>query len=213
MKEIVEKCTHGIDLHTGSNHRSNLPQIRAYLDDPETERLAIAFGAPVILDADILEGSLRQAVYDQGIPVLLYEAGEVLRFDEVAIQAGIKGILSVMEAIGMIKRNKVKESKINPMISRSSTWVRAPISGIVRTKVKLGDRITENMVLGQVTDPFGDIEKKIISPATGIIIGRLNLPLVYRGDAIFHIARVDSYTEREANEAIRAFRQEFEPDL
>ena len=51
MTEIVYRCTHGIDLHTGAIHRSNLPQIRADLDDPETERMARAFGVPVLLNS------------------------------------------------------------------------------------------------------------------------------------------------------------------
>ena len=99
MEEIVGNSTHGIDLHSGTNHRTNFPQIRACLDDAETRRLAFSFGAPVILNADLRDGSLRQAVRDVGIPVLLYEAGEALRFDEVAIRTGVKGILSVMRTL------------------------------------------------------------------------------------------------------------------
>ncbi|MFW6198438.1 MAG: M14 family metallopeptidase, partial [Acidobacteriota bacterium] len=40
LTEVVERCSHGIDLHTGSLHRSNLPQVRGDLDDPETRRCA-----------------------------------------------------------------------------------------------------------------------------------------------------------------------------
>lgn len=211
MDEVVDQCTHGIDLHTGSNHRVNLPQIRAYLNDPETERLANAFGTPIILDADFLEGSLRQAVHDKGIPILLYEAGEVLRFDEVAIQAGLKGIISVMRAIGMLKQSKQPRKKITPMTAKSSFWMRSPVSGIIRTKSKLGDHVSTGQVLGYVTDPFGEDETPIHSSDSGIIIGKLNLPLVYKGDALFHIARIGAV--KKATEAIEAFRQEFEPDL
>ncbi|MCF8260019.1 MAG: succinylglutamate desuccinylase/aspartoacylase family protein [Melioribacteraceae bacterium] len=210
MEEIIEKCTHGIDLHTGSNHRTNLPQIRAYLDDPETEKLAKAFGAPVILDANLLGGSLRQAVKDIGIPVLLYEAGEVLRFDEVSIQAGINGILAVMSEIKMMQLDQHTESTITPLIAHSSTWVRAPISGILRNKIELGQSVSENEILGVVSDPFGDDEENVIAGASGIIIGQLKLPLVYKGDAVFHIAKFDS--KSAAKNTIEAFRQEFEPE-
>ncbi|MDH3343556.1 MAG: succinylglutamate desuccinylase/aspartoacylase family protein, partial [Gammaproteobacteria bacterium] len=85
MKEIVAKSTHGIDLHTGALHRNNLPQIRANMDDEETERLALAFNAPVIISSNLRDGSLRESAADYGIPMLLYEAGEALRFDEVSI--------------------------------------------------------------------------------------------------------------------------------
>ncbi len=83
MTEIVHNCTHGIDLHTGAIHRSNLPQIRANLDDEETARLADSFGVPVLLNANLRDGSLREAAAEHGIPMLLYEAGEALRFGEV----------------------------------------------------------------------------------------------------------------------------------
>ena len=49
MKEIVKKCTHGIDLHCAAINRINLPQIRACLEDPETEAMARAFNVPVVM--------------------------------------------------------------------------------------------------------------------------------------------------------------------
>lgn len=211
MNEIVAKCTHGIDLHTGSNHRSNLPQIRAYLDDSETERLARAFGAPVILDADFLEGSLRQAVKDQGIQMLLYEAGEVLRFDEVAIRAGLNGVVSVMREIGMLQRSSKKRSKLNPVVARSSTWVRASVGGIFRTHVRLGARVNEGELVGAIADPFGENDVDLASPVSGIVIGKFNLPLVHKGDALFHVAIVEKPVS--ASRTLAAFRQEFEPEL
>ena len=93
LKEIVDKCHYGIDLHTAAVHRQNLPQIRANLDDPETARIAHAFHVPVLLNSNIRDGSLRQVAADRGIPILLYEAGEALRFDEHSIRAGVKGIV------------------------------------------------------------------------------------------------------------------------
>ncbi len=209
MEEIVEKCSHGIDLHTGSNHRANLPQVRAYLDDPETVRLAQAFGAPIILDADPLEGSLRQAVKDKGIQVLLYEAGEVLRFDEVAIRVGLNGVLNVMRAIGMFPPRR-RKTPFEPVIARSSTWVRAPISGIVRPCVRLGDRVAEGQTVAEIADPFGEREELAKATATGLAIGALRLPLVHKGDAILHIARLEQGSG--AGAVMQAFHQEFEPE-
>ena len=96
LNEIVDKADYGIDYHTGAIHRSNLPQIRANLDDQETLDLAKAFSIPVLLNANLRDGSLRQAAVDHGAKVLLYEAGEALRFDELCIRAGVKGTINVM---------------------------------------------------------------------------------------------------------------------
>jgi len=213
MLEIVEKCTHGIDLHTGSNHRINLPHVRARLDDPETEKLANAFGAPVIIDANVRDGSLRQAVMEKGMPVLLYEAGEALRFDEVSVRTGIRGIITVMRHIGMLPNTTPHKKRIQPFIARSTTWVRAPGSGILRTHTKLGKPISQGDTLGIIADPFGGNEEVVIAPVSGIVIGRLNMPLVHEGDAIFHIACLDDNTSVEST--LQEFQEElgpFDPD-
>lgn len=106
MKEIVSKCTHGIDLHTGAIHRSNLPQVRAFLDDKKTAELAHAFGVPVILHSRLKDGSLREAARKKRVKTLLFEGGEALRFEEEVIRSGLRGCLSVMREIGMLSKLK-----------------------------------------------------------------------------------------------------------
>lgn len=213
MENVVRGCEYGIDLHTGSNHRSNLPQIRAYLDDEETRRLAVAFGAPVVLDADLLEGSLRQAAHDEGVRILLYEAGETLRFDERAIRTGLQGVYAVLRAIGMLSEASKGSGRpvvARPAISRASTWVRAPLSGILITRAKLGDSVAEGDRIGEIVDPFENWEEPVFAKTDGIVIGRTHLPLVHKGDALFHLAQVENPERAEA--ALDTFRQEFEPD-
>ena len=188
MREVVASCTHGIDLHTGSQHRVNLPQVRGHIDDPETARLAYAFGVPVILNADLRDGSLRQAVHERGMPILIYEGGEALRFDELAIRAGVRGVLSVMRAIGMLPGSRRPPTRATPVVSRESTWVRAAESGVLRAQTALGTRVSQGQVLGVIADPVGDDEVQIVSRTAGIVISRTDLPLVNAGDALFHIA-------------------------
>jgi predicted deacylase len=191
MAEIVANCDLGIDLHAGSHHRINLPHIRACLDNPETEKLAFAFGAPVILNANLRDGSLRQAVEERGMPMLLFEAGEALRFDEFAVRAGVKGVLAVMRSIGMLTSRGIKKSRIQPMVAKSTSWVRAPGSGILRTQIALGRKIKVNQKIGEIADPFDEGETAVLSAVAGIVIGRMNLPLVHKGDALFHVAGFD----------------------
>jgi predicted deacylase len=191
MAEIVANCNLGIDLHAGSHHRINLPHIRACLGNPETEKLAFAFGAPVILNADLRDGSLRQAVEERGISMLLYEAGEALRFDEFSVRAGVRGILAVMRSVGMLRSTRVKSSRIQPVVAESTSWVRAPGSGILRTQLSLGGKIAVDQKIGEIADPFDEHETAVLSPVAGIVIGRMNLPLVHKGDALFHVASFD----------------------
>lgn len=192
LTEIVSKSTHGIDLHTGARHRENLPQIRADLGNAELKKLCLAFGGvSVIIDSKIRDGSLRQAGDDSKTPILLYEAGEALRFDESAIRIGVKGIQNVMRALGMLpeSKNTGKKNTGTPVTLISNTaWVRAPYSGILRVFVRLGARCEKGCVLGVIADPLGKNEYQVIAPETGIVIGRSKLPLVYEGDALFHLA-------------------------
>lgn len=210
MEEIVGQCTHGIDLHTGGLHRSNLPQIRANLDDAETARLAETFGTPVLINANVRDGSLRQAAAEQGIPMLLYEAGEALRFDEVAIRAGVQGIINVMRALDMLPASRKKKKPYKPVIARASSWVRSPESGILRAMVTLGTLVEKDTLLGVVADPFGEKEVEVRAPHKGIIVGRSNLPLVHEGEALFHLARFQKLDAALAR--VEEFHEHHEPD-
>ncbi|MBL6931387.1 MAG: succinylglutamate desuccinylase/aspartoacylase family protein [Rhodospirillales bacterium] len=210
MTKVVAKSTHGIDLHTAAIHRSNFPQIRCDLSNPDARAMAMSFGVPVVLNAALREGSLRKAAIDAGIPFLVYEAGEALRFDEVSIRAGIQGIIRVMGDLGMIRQRRRDEAPAYPVISRSSFWVRAPEGGIFRARAKLGARVFAGNHLGTIASPFGDSEFPIECPTDGIVIGRNNLPNVNQGDGIFNIARVDD--PEAAAEAIDVFQEDWEQD-
>ena len=199
--EIVDRCTHGIDLHTGANHRINHPHIRADLDDEETEALARAFGTPVIINANLRDGSLRQYAAEKGIKTLLYEAGEALRFNPLATRAGVRGVLNVMGALGMIRRRK--KPRHDAWVARSSQWVRAPQGGLLRAEIRLGSRIERNDRIGVIADAVGRNEAEVVSPVTGILIGRTSLPVANEGDALFHIARFADSAKAES--AIESF--------
>lgn len=189
LTEVVDKCTHGIDLHTGAIYRSNLAQVRASLHVAETKRLAIAFGSPVILNSSIREGSLRSVVVKRDIRLLVFEGGEALRFDEAVIKSGLFGILSVMQAIGMIDSESLKPRKKKEVfIAKSSNWLRASTSGILTGSKPLGTRVRAGEVIAKISDPFANHIAKVVAVESGIIIGRAELPLVNEGDAIFHIA-------------------------
>lgn len=186
LGEIVSKADVGIDLHTGALHRSNLPQIRANLDDPETLDLATAFAAPVVINSNTRDGSLRASAAKQGMPMLIYEAGQALRFDETCIRTGLRGIFHVMRRMRMLPAAKPRSS-VNTVIARSTQWVRASASGIVTGKAKLGSTVSKGQVLAVISDPLGGEETSVVAPKDGIVIGRTNLPLAHEGDALFNL--------------------------
>jgi predicted deacylase len=197
LTEIVQRCDLGIDLHSAAIHRTNLPQIRISPGSGRTAELAEVFGAPVILESPLRPGSLRSAAKDLDTEVLLFEAGEALRFDEMAVRAGVAGILRVIRYVGMIGGRGINKAKTPPQLCAFSKWLRAPAGGILRAFKANGDVVAEGDVLAAVSDPFGEKEKEVVATFDGIIIGRAVLPIVNEGDAVFHLAHVKSVSRAE----------------
>jgi hypothetical protein len=210
--QIMENVSHIIDLHTGAIHRFNLPQIRAELKNPETVRMAEAFGAPIVINSGLREGSLRAYADYQDIPVITFEGGEALRFDEVVIISGVKGVVRVMRELEMIPAKKApKAPKKRSETAATSQWVRADIDGIMRPVARLGQKVSKGQRLAMVADPFGETEVAVTSPWAGIVICVNNLPLVNEGEAIYHIARFDELGEAE--KAMDYFRSSYENQM
>ena len=191
MTEIVSRCDVGIDLHTGSDHRTNLPHVRADLDDPETRKLAEAFGAPVMLHARVRDGSLRGAATERGATVLLYEGGEALRFDDEALSVGTDGIRRVLAELGVIGPDHTDPRPV-PIESRRSSWIRARRSGIVLLDAELGEVVQRGQLLGVIHDSVGKRLARVTAPRVGVVVGRVQQPLVNQGDALVNLAEIDT---------------------
>lgn len=187
LAEVVKRSDLGIDLHTAAIHRENLPQIRADLSDPILAPLAHSFAAPVLLNSAAPPGSLRGEAAALNVPVMVYEAGEALRFDEVSAHIGLRGILNVLRRLSMLP--STNQTEPSTVVMRSSNWVRAGKSGILRLMAKTGAAVSKGDVLGVISNAFGAHEEEVLASYSGVIIGRCNLPLVYAGEALFHIGR------------------------
>jgi predicted deacylase len=211
LDEVVRHCDYGIDLHTGAIHRSNLPQIRANLEDDETREMAEAFGVPVLINANFRDGSLRQSAVESDVRILLYEAGQALRFDELSIRAGVRGVLNIIVHLGLIKRKRAKR-KMTPYVANNSSWIRANSSGIVHNLRSLGDQVEKGTPLAEIGSPYGEIIDTVKAPKAGIIIGKQNIPLAQEGDAMFHIAFFSESGE-EIVENIEAMQETLTPNI
>lgn len=187
MTEIVQHCDVGIDLHTGSDHRRNVPQIRADLSDEPTAELTKVFAAPYALHSRLRDGSLREAACRAGATTLLYEAGEAWRFDQDAIEVGVRGVRRVLAHLQMTDPAGGEPPVLPTTVLGPSSWARSPQSGLARLAVDLGDHVTERDPIGVVADAIGSSERTVRATRTGIVIGRNESPVVHRGDALVHI--------------------------
>ncbi|MBF0161730.1 MAG: succinylglutamate desuccinylase/aspartoacylase family protein [Magnetococcales bacterium] len=191
VQEVVSRSHYGIDIHSATMHRRNLPQIRIAPDNATLRQMAIAFQAPIIIEAPLRPGSMREAAQARGVEVLLFEAGEGLRLDEGSIRIGVRGIVGVMRSLGMLPPAKEKSGGLprsDPIFSQKSQWIRAPMSGLLKSGSSIGDVVSGQDLLGVVADPIGDTCWEVRANQSGLIIGRTELPVVNQGDALFHIA-------------------------
>ncbi len=188
LTEVVGRSDFGIDLHSAAIQRTNLPQVRVSPGSPRLVEMAEIFGAPMILRSKQRDGSLRLAASHLGVDMLLYEAGEGLRFDEYGARTGVLGILRVMRALGMIGSKGVPKPTVKPIFCTHSTWLRSPAGGLLRMFRQSGDIVAVGDVLGVLSDPFGENETEVVATDPGMIVGRTNLPVVNEGDALFHVA-------------------------
>jgi len=189
-ENVISRCQYGIDFHTGSAQRTNLPQIRADLDDPETRSLALAFGAPLIYKAREIAGSLRATARRKGAVALVFEGGEPLRFNRRVIEVGVRGALAVLDALEMWEAPGLPATA--PIFEASSVrWVRASRSGIFHLEVELGQRVEKGQVVGWLSEPLGNQRRAVHAPSAGIVLAHTNSPLVYQGDALVHVAAGD----------------------
>ncbi|MGM0575358.1 MAG: succinylglutamate desuccinylase/aspartoacylase family protein [Myxococcota bacterium] len=186
-RTIVDRCVLGLDLHTATQHRENLPQIRTDLTNPVGRRCAEAFGAPAIVHAKVRDGSLRSAAAKREIPVLVYEAGEAHRFDERAIHVGVQGVLRVLAELGIRERGPEEERPGHSTLIERTTWVRARRSGILRPERHLGDRVDKGDLLGRIGDAFDAGRVFVKARVSGVVVGRTQHPLVHQGDALFNL--------------------------
>jgi predicted deacylase len=186
MEEIVSRCSYGIDLHCGSGRRSNLPQIRADLEDERTREAAEAFGAPATIHARTRDGSLREAATQHGMTMLLFEGGESNRFDPYAIDAAHEGVQRVLAHLGVV--DGAPGTSEGSFLSHETRWVRAARGGMLRLEVELGDTVEHRQVLGNFSDIYGRRNLAVRAPAAGLVIGLNRNPLINQGDALVHIA-------------------------
>ncbi|HSJ79431.1 MAG TPA: succinylglutamate desuccinylase/aspartoacylase family protein, partial [Erythrobacter sp.] len=190
-REVVERCELGIDMHSAAIHRYNLPQVRIAAGNTRLVELAMAFGAPVIIESALREGSLRDLARKNGVDMLLLEAGEALRFDRLSIETGVAGVHRVLAHLGMIEEDDGLGAVGIPARANRSVWVRAPRGGVVQMERESGAPVRKGDVLGRVSGLFGEDAQPMCSPVDGIIIGHATLPVVHQGDALFHIAELD----------------------
>jgi len=185
FQQVIVHCEALVDLHTGSFHRSNVPQVRADLTDSGAFELAKAFGSGVVVHAVGEPGTLRRAAGDVGIPAISYEAGEPMRFQPAEVDEGVRGVRELLARRGMLSSRPRRGQRQE--IYYRARWVRVDDGGILLAEVELGDAVKVGDLLGVVTDPISNERTIVRSPYDGRVLGMALNQVVIPGFAAFHI--------------------------
>lgn len=210
--EIIMQCDALVDIHTGSFHRTNLPQLRADLSNEAVATLAQSFGSIAVLNSRGNPNSLRAAAVRAGVPAVTLEAGEPMAMQSDVVEEGTTAINGLLSKLGMFGKQK-RWNRISPVYYKS-TWVRTNQSGILFSEATLGKKVSVGELLGTVTDPITNQRSDIISPFQGRILGMALDQVVMPGFAIYHIGiqtpEAILIEESQGNEANGEFEEDEE---
>jgi predicted deacylase len=194
LREIVGRSDFGIDLHTAAVRRTNVPNVRGDLDNPEVKRLARAFGTELVMHTPGAEGSLRRTATDLGCPTIILEAGEALKVEPTVVETALRGIKNVLIELGMVDGERVRPHY--RAIIRRTRWIRAEYGGFLRFHATPGSLVQKGEVLASNTTLLGEEQGTLISPDNGVLLGMTTHPMVVPGDAVYHLGLVDQPFER-----------------
>jgi predicted deacylase len=207
-QEVLKKADYCIELQTGGENHNILPQVYCNFDNTKAKSLAKVFRPPVVTNVVLKRNCLRQTTEDLQVPLLVYQAGEALRFDENAIELGVSGVKNVMKYLNML--DQAPDTKMTPIFSKDEEWLSAHKAGILHALVTLGQTIEKGQLMANISDPFGpDVVEPIYASQNGVVVGINTSPLIHEGLPIFKIA---SFLDDEKAETVIGQWDKNQPD-
>ncbi len=190
IHHVLPHVDYVIDFHAGGQSRFNAPQLRISPDNNELQELATIFHPPFLLYSNQIAGSFRNACAKRGIKILLFEGGKSMDINNEVSKMGVEGTKRFLKAFDMLRDNFTPEEPQDKMtIITSSSWIRAKKSGLLHDQVKIGSYVEKGDILAEISDPYGNENTLIKAPNQGYVINVNDAPIVYQGDAVFHISK------------------------
>jgi predicted deacylase len=197
FRNFVEPCDIGLDFHTSTRGRTNMLHARADMADEDVPRLARAFGSNVIIDSEGSSGTLRHEATEAGVPTVTVEMGEAHRFQRQLIDRALDGVASVLAEYGVYPTEPVNWPGWRTIVtSDQKTWIRADDGGLVDMHYERGALVHEGDVICTISNPFKTEVVNVEAPFTGLLVGKLENPVVYPGNPLVHLVELDERTRR-----------------
>ena len=203
-KEILPFADYCLDFHTGGAQRFNASQVRITPEKPDLLKLAAIFNAPFTVYASNISKSYRATCHKIGTPIILFEGGKSQSSNKNIVSQGVEGVMRVLNHLGMLGLGiDVPKKKTPTIVINSSRWIRAQKSGLLHLKIPCNKHVEKGEFLATITDPYGTMRFKVLAPNKGYIINVNQAPIVYQGDAIFHISTQSKTIEHALQENIK----------
>ena len=189
LAEIMPLVEYAVDFHAGGASRFNAPQIRITHNNQELKILADVFNAPFTLYSRNIMGSFRSSSERMDVKMLLFEGGKSLDINNAIADEGVNGAKRLLSHLDMLDpKHTVVHQKSDTIYIEKSGWIRAKCSGLLHDYDTIGKFVKKGTILATITDPFGKFERKVKAPNDGYIINANHSPIVYEGDAIYHLS-------------------------
>ncbi len=199
--EIVARSDYGIDLHTAAVRRTNYPNVRGDLANPEVRKLAEAFGSEIILNSKGPAGALRREACKAGCPTIIMEGGEVWKVEPSIVASAYRGVNNVLKRLEMIAGDEQRPAF--QIVIEKSKWMRADRGGFMRFHVAPGDLVEKGQALITNSNLLGDEKNVQHAPFDSIVIGMTSLPAIGPGEAVCNLGKLPKKTKPEDLKRLR----------
>jgi len=196
-KEIIKKCSFGIDCHDSGSKRALFLHTRVHINKKRvctggcTVDMGALFGTDVIMEREGRSGMMAVESFRKlNIPVLTVEIGGGMVLFKEFIKHGVIGINNILVHHHMID-GKIVLPKLQyhvPDIEREA--YEAKINGIIRLYKKLGSYVHKGEILGHIHNPLDDKREEIIIRECGILFSRKMQSKIYTDRRIFTILNI-----------------------
>lgn len=211
VSELISKSDFLIDLHTGGNAYEIAP-FCGYTLHPSKEvldkqrQMAMAFNLPTVWGtSSTLDGRTLSVARDNNIPAIYAEFGGGGGLKKDIVKDYVQGCLNVMNKLEMTVEKKIYFNRCENIMEdprEESGYLQvllpAQSDGFFESKVKLGDYVQKDQVIGTITNFFEQSVLLVNADQDGMVFILRAIPSVKKGDSlggIWPISKSDKTTK------------------
>lgn len=183
-----------VDMHTASFGNLNTFYVRSDLTNNTLRQMAYLQNPDIILDnaglpsagASAAAKTMRAEAVLMGIPTITVEYGNPQVYQKDMIERGTKGILNLVDWLGM-QNFKMEKATTEPVLCHKSYWLYTDAGGLLEVHAELNEIVEKGTLIATLRNSFGEVLKQYLAPERGIIIGKSANPVAMSGGRIVHL--------------------------